>query len=84
MPRLTLLILIFFGAGTRTHANPYLAKSADSPVKLRIATCALSRGFVHLYAAIDNGLFAKYRLKIEHIYIQASAPSLAADEMQFL
>lgn len=47
----------------------------------------MSGGFVHLYTALDNGLFNKYGLNFEHIYIQASAPSLAAlaaDEIQFL
>jgi ABC-type nitrate/sulfonate/bicarbonate transport system substrate-binding protein len=69
------------------RANPYLAKPGETPIRLRIATCAVSGGFVHLYTAIDNGLFTKYGLNVEHIYIQASAPSLAAlatDEIQFL
>ncbi|MGH7873084.1 MAG: ABC transporter substrate-binding protein [Candidatus Binatia bacterium] len=68
-------------------ANPYLARPGEPAIRLRIATCAVSGGFLHLYTAIDNGLFAKYGLNVEHIYIQASAPSLAAlatDEIQFL
>ena len=69
------------------YANPYLAKPGERPVSLRIATCAVSGGFVHLYAALDNGLFDKYGLKLEHIYIRGSGPALAAlsgDEIQFV
>jgi len=69
------------------HANPYLAKPGEKPVTLRIATCAVSGGFTHLYTALDNGLFDKYGFKLEHIYIRGSGPSLAAlaaDEIQFL
>ncbi len=68
-------------------ANPYLAKPGEAPLKMRIATCAVSGGFVHLYTAMEHGLFKKYGVNFEHIYIQASAPSLAAlsaDEIQFL
>jgi NitT/TauT family transport system substrate-binding protein len=68
-------------------ANPYLAKPGERPVTLRIATCAVSGGFVHLYTAMDNGLFDKYGIKLEHIYIRGSGPALAAlssDEIQFL
>src|SRR5919197_1272359 len=70
-----------------TYANPYLAKPGERPVSLRIATCAVSGGFVHLYTAMDNGLFDKYGLKLEHIYIRGSGPALAAlsgDEIQFV
>ncbi|MEO6163489.1 MAG: hypothetical protein ABIP88_05065 [Candidatus Binatia bacterium] len=69
------------------HANPYLAKPGEVPLRLRIATCAVSGGFMHLYAALENGLFNKYGVSFEPIHIQASAPSLAAlaaDEIQFL
>jgi NitT/TauT family transport system substrate-binding protein len=53
---------------------------------LRISTCAVSGGFVHLYTALDNGLFDKYGLKLENIFIRGSGPNLAAlsgDEVQF-
>ena len=50
-------------------ANPYLAKPGERPASLRISTCAVSGGFIHLYTAINNGLFDKYGLKFEHIYI---------------
>ncbi|HEY1371212.1 MAG TPA: ABC transporter substrate-binding protein [Candidatus Binatia bacterium] len=68
-------------------ANPYLAKPGETPVSIRIATCAVSGGFVHLYTALDNGLFDKYGIKANHIYIRGSGISLtalASDEIQFL
>src|SRR4029077_1024334 len=80
-------LLLCFAASAAAYANPYLVKPGERPMTLRIATCAVSGGFVHLYTAMDNGLFGKYGLNFEHIYIQASAPSLAAlaaDEIQFL
>jgi len=85
--RTALTLLLSLAVFTAAYANPYLAKPGERPMTLRIATCAVSGGFVHLYTAIDNGLFSKYGLNFEHIYIQASAPSLAAlaaDEIQFL
>ena len=69
------------------HANPYLPKAGERPVKARIASCAVSGGFMHLYTALEYGLFDKYGIKMEHIYIRGSGPSLAAlaaDEIQFL
>jgi ABC-type nitrate/sulfonate/bicarbonate transport system substrate-binding protein len=68
-------------------ANPYVAKPGDRPAAVRISTCAVSGGFIHLYTALDNNLFDKYGLKFEHIYIAGSGPNLAAlsgDETQFL
>ena len=68
-------------------ANPYLAKPGETPVTVRVATCAVSGGFVHLYTAMDNGLFDKYGIKVNHIYIRGSNISLtalASDEIQFL
>lgn len=85
-PRVLALLMALFGMG-EANANPYLAKANEPAVRLRIATCAVSGGFIHLYTALENGLFNKYGLNLEHIYIQASAPSLAAlsaDEIQFL
>lgn len=94
VPRLGLLMKCLFAVVVTFHccvglaqANPYLAKPGEAPIRLRIATCAVSGGFMHLYAALDNGLFNKYGISFEHIHIQASAPSLAAlaaDEIQFL
>jgi len=68
-------------------ANPYLAKPGEKPVPVRVATCAASGGFMHLYAAMDHGLFDKYGMKVEHVYIRGSHTSLAAlasNEIQFL
>ncbi len=68
-------------------ANPYLAKAGEAPVTVRAATCAVSGGFIHMYAALDNNLFDKYGLKVHHIYIRGSGISLtalASDEIQFL
>jgi NitT/TauT family transport system substrate-binding protein len=68
-------------------ANPYLAKSGESSATVQVATCAVSGGFVHLYTAIDNGLFDKYGFKVDQRFISGSAMNLAAlssDEVQFL
>jgi ABC-type nitrate/sulfonate/bicarbonate transport system substrate-binding protein len=78
-------ILFLFASGAA--ANPYLAKPGETPVSIRIATCAVSGGFVHLYTALDNGLFDKYGIKVNHIYVRGSGISLtalASDEIQFL
>jgi ABC-type nitrate/sulfonate/bicarbonate transport system substrate-binding protein len=69
------------------QANPYIAKPGEAPLRLRIATCSVTGGFVHLYTALENNLFDKYGFKLEHIYIRGTGPSLAAliaDEIQFL
>ncbi len=69
------------------HSNPYIAKPGEAPLRLRIATCSVTGGFVHLYTALENNLFDKYGFKLEHIYIRGTGPSLAAlmaDEIQFL
>jgi ABC-type nitrate/sulfonate/bicarbonate transport system substrate-binding protein len=83
-------ILIIAGALVTVpvaHANPYLAKPGERGTNIRIATCAVSGGFTHLYTALENNLFEKYGFKMEHVYIRGSGPSLAAlaaDEIQFL
>ena len=67
-------------------ANHYLPKPGDRPLSMRVSTCAVSGGFMHLYTALDNGLFDKYGLKFENIFIRGSGPNLAAlagDEVQF-
>ena len=53
---------------------------------MRVSTCAVSGGFIHLYTALDNGLFDKYGVKLENIFIRGSAQNLTAlatDEVQF-
>jgi ABC-type nitrate/sulfonate/bicarbonate transport system substrate-binding protein len=68
-------------------ANPYLAKPGEPALMAHVATCANSGGFIHLYTAIDSGLFDKYGLKVDQRFISGSAMNLAAlsaDEVQFL
>ena len=67
-------------------ASHYLPKPGERPLSMRVSTCAVSGGFVHLYTALDNGLFDKYGLKFENIFIRGSAQNLTAlatDEVQF-
>jgi NitT/TauT family transport system substrate-binding protein len=67
-------------------ANPYLPKPGEKTLSMRISTCAVSGGFAHLYTALDNGLFDKYGMKFENIFIRGSGPNLSAlsgDEVQF-
>jgi ABC-type nitrate/sulfonate/bicarbonate transport system substrate-binding protein len=74
-------------AAASASANPYLRKPGERPTHVRIATCAVSGGFAHLYTALENNLFDKYGFKTEHVFIRGSGPSLAAlmaDEIQFL
>ena len=82
------LLLLFAGLQpSKVSANPYVAKSGESPVTVRVATCAISGGFIHLYSALDYGLFDKYGIKVEFVSIRGSGVSLAAlaaDEIQFL
>lgn len=83
-----LLSIVFVMALTdRAFANPYLAKPGERSTSIRIATCAVSGGFAHLYTALENNLFEKYGFKTEHVFIRGSGASLAAlmaDEIQFL
>ena len=56
-------------------------------VKVRIGTCAITGGFIHLYAALDNRLFDKYGIQAEHIVVRGGAVALAglvSDEINFL
>ena len=72
---------------SRATANPYLAKPGEAPTTVRVAACAITGGFIHLYAALDNALFEKYGMKVEFVSIRGSGISLAAlaaDEVQFL
>src|SRR5262245_66089796 len=85
--RVTVLMMVFAAvAAAPSHANPYLGKPGEPPATVRAATCALSGGFIHLYTALDNGLFEKYGIKVEFVSIRGSVVSLAAlasDEIQF-
>jgi NitT/TauT family transport system substrate-binding protein len=84
------VLIAFLVAGVllpTAHANPYLAKPGETPVAIRVATCAVTGGFMHFYAAAAAGLFAKYGLGVEHVYMQGThtvLAALAANEIQFL
>jgi len=89
IPTLLTILALFFGLLTPTaaEANPYLAKSGEAQITVHVATCAVSGGFLHLYTAMDNGIFDKYGIKIKHKFISGSAMNLAAlsaDEISFL
>lgn len=67
-------------------ANPYLPKPGERLIPLRVATSAVTGGFIHLYSALDYGILEKYGFKPEHIYIRGQSPALAAlaaDQTQF-
>ena len=71
----------------KLQANPYLAKAGEPIVPIRVATCAISGGFIHLNTALDNHLFDKYGLKPELLLVRGagiSAAALTANELQFL
>jgi NitT/TauT family transport system substrate-binding protein len=81
------LVMVFLGHTFSARANPYLPKAGDTPTTVRVAACAITGGFIHLYAALDNGLFDKYGMKTEFVSIRGSGVALAAlasDEIQFL
>jgi len=80
----TLMLTLFLAASA--SANPYLPKAGERPTTIRVATSAVTGGFVHFYSALDYGIFEKYGLKCEHIYIRGQSPALAAlsnDQLQF-
>ncbi len=85
---LIVLVLIFVcPSGRVARANPYLAKSGEPVARVRIGTCAVTGGFIHLYAALDNRLFDKYGVHAEHVVVRGggvAAAALAADEINFL
>jgi len=81
-----IITLLFSLVASVTFANPYLPKPGERTLSMRVSTCAVSGGFVHLYTALDNGLFDKYAIKLENIFIRGSAQNLTAlatDEVQF-
>ena len=84
--KLLILTLLFTLIQANAFANPYLPKPGERTLSMRISTCAVSGGFAHLYTALDNGLFDKYAMKFENIFIRGSGPNLSAlsgDEVQF-
>jgi NitT/TauT family transport system substrate-binding protein len=69
------------------HANPYLAKPGEPVTRLRIGTCAVTGGFIHLYTALDNRIFDRYGIHAEHVVVRGGSvamAALAADEIAFL
>ncbi|MCE3243720.1 MAG: hypothetical protein K0Q83_4227, partial [Deltaproteobacteria bacterium] len=48
-----LSLLISLLLASSAWANPYLAKPGEKPLSMRVSTCAVSGGFVHLYTALD-------------------------------
>lgn len=76
--QILLLMVLGLVFAAPVGANPYLAKSGEAMQKVRVATCAISGGFMHLYTAVDQKLFSKYGLQVEFISISGSGTSLAA------
>jgi len=70
------------------QSSLYLAKPGEAPIPVIVATCAVSGGFIHMYAALDQNLFAKYGLAVKHVVIRTATninlAALATDEIQFL
>ena len=87
MKSFAVVAIVGIWSGDEALANPYLAKAGEPPMRARIGTCAITGGFIHLYAALDNKLFEKYGVNAEHIVVRGgtvAAAALAADEISFL
>jgi NitT/TauT family transport system substrate-binding protein len=85
MKKLAIVAFLLFLFDASAFANPYLPRAGERTT-LRVATSAVTGGFVHFYAGLDYGIFEKYGLKCEHIYIRGQSPALAAlagDQLQF-
>ncbi|HSC43521.1 MAG TPA: ABC transporter substrate-binding protein [Candidatus Binatia bacterium] len=83
----TLVVYAWQTIGASGLSNPYLAKPAEAPMKVRIGTCAVTGGFIHLYTALDNRLFDKYGISAEHVVVRGgnvAMAALASDEISFL
>ena len=81
------VLALVLGSGGLAQANPYLAKAGEPVVKVRIGACAVTGGFIHLYAALEHRLFDKYGINVEHIVVRGGSVAmagLAADEINFL
>jgi len=82
-----LLAIVLASGITPAEANPYLAKPGEPTVPIRVATCAISGGFIHLHTALDHRLFDKYGLRPEFLLVRGagvSAAALTSNEIQFL
>ena len=85
--RTLIIVLAGFALERSVQANPYLAKPGEASAKTRIGTCAITGGFMHLYAALENRLFDKYGIDVEHIVVRGGSvalAALAAGEIDFL
>ena len=83
----TLLVCALQTIGASGLSNPYLAKPGEAPMKVRIGTCAVTGGFIHLYTALDHRLFDKYGIYAEHVVVRGgniAMAALASDEISFL
>lgn len=81
------MFAFFLIAADYAQANPYLAKPGEVAVKTRVGTCAVTGGFMHLYTALDNRLFDKYGVNVEHVVVRGGSVTMAAlvtDEINFL
>ncbi len=81
-------IVVFVHASVEfANANPYLPKPGEPVARVRVGTCAVTGGFMHLYTALDNRIFDKYGIATEHVVLRGGAVAMAAlasDEIQFL
>jgi ABC-type nitrate/sulfonate/bicarbonate transport system substrate-binding protein len=87
MKSFVVVAIVGIWSGDAALANPYLAKAGEPLMRARIGTCAITGGFIHFYAALDNKLFEKYGVNAEHIVVRGgtvAAAALAADEISFL
>jgi NitT/TauT family transport system substrate-binding protein len=55
-----------------------VARPGEPLIPIKVAWCAISGGFLHLFAARDAGLFAKYGLELNATLVRGSDPTLAA------
>ena len=81
------LVVVLTSHFTPAQANPFLAKPGDPVVPIRVAACAISGGFIHLYTALDHRLFDKYGIRPEFLLVRGagvSAAALTSNELQFL
>jgi hypothetical protein len=67
---ITLFSIAIFLASISASANPYLAKPGEAPTPVYAATCATNGGFIHMYTALDQNLFAKYGISVKHVVIR--------------
>ena len=68
--RILLGLAALIVANGRAYANPYLPRSGEAAIKARFGTCAVTGGFMHLYAALDHRLFEKYGIEPEHVVVR--------------